>query len=353
MFGFKYFLGFLLIFCWHTNWAQVENPLPKGNRKIIPKKAKKTKKDTLIKVDSAKKQDKSGEAMPGPKNNQTAKKGVSFSLFKRNAAIVREDSVGSIDIGTNQIVKISEELKIDCVWVKAAEYYSIWNSNYINPYRRDAKKFRDTIDIKLYDVDRGQLWSTPLANNLKTSNFGYRWGRFHHGVDLNLKIGTPIYTVFDGIVRISAYGMGFGNYVVIRHYNGLETLYGHMSMRKVEVGQVVKAGQLIGIGGSTGWSTGPHLHFEVRYQGNSIDPLLIFDFSKKKNQVFSQKFTLLPEHFWHLGNKTRKRIYHQVKYGDTLYSISRKYRIPIWTLARQNKLHYKSPLRVGQRLIIR
>ncbi|HAS41349.1 MAG TPA: peptidase M23 [Microscillaceae bacterium] len=352
MLGFKYFLGFLLVFCLQTSWSQVETPLPKGNGKIIPKAAKKTKKDTLVKVDSTKKQDLSGEATAGPKNNQTARKGTSFNLFRRNAAIVREDSAGSIDIGTNQIVKISEQIKIDCVWVTAAEYYSIWSSQYINPYQKSAKLFKDTIDIKLYDADRGQLWAAPLATTLKTSNFGYRWGRFHHGIDLNLRIGTPIYSVFDGIIRISAYGMGFGNYVVVRHYNGLETLYGHMSARKVEVGQVVKAGQLIGLGGSTGWSTGPHLHFEVRYEGNSIDPLLIFDFSKKK-QVFSQYFTLKPEHFWHLGNKTRKRIYHRVKYGDTLYSISRKYRIPIWTLARQNKLHYKSPLRVGQRLIIR
>ncbi|EAY27800.1 peptidase, M23/M37 family [Microscilla marina ATCC 23134] len=352
MFGFKYIFGFLLIFCLQASWAQVENQNPKGNMKIVPTPAKKTKKDTLVKVDSTKKQDESGAAMPGPKKTQTANRG-NFNLFKRNAAIVREDSVGSIDIGTNQIVKISEEIKIDCVWIKAVEYYSVWNSTYINPYRKDAKRFRDTIDIKLYDAGRGQLWSAPLATNFKTSNFGYRWGRFHHGIDLNLSIGTPIYSVFDGIVRISAYGMGFGNYVVVRHYNGLETLYGHMSIRKVEVGQVVKAGQLIGLGGSTGWSTGPHLHFEVRYQGNSIDPLLVFDFSKKGKEVFKDIFTLKPEHFWHLGNKTRKRIYHQVKYGDTLYSISRKYRIPIWTLARQNKLHYKSRLKVGQRLIIR
>ena len=112
------------------------------------------------------------------------------------------------------------------------------------------------------------------------SKFGYRHGRRHQGVDLPLKTGTPVVAAFDGRVRMSEYHSGYGNLIIIRHENGLETFYAHLSKREVEVGDWVRAGDQIGLGGSTCRSTGPHLHFETRYKGFAFDPEWIADYEK-------------------------------------------------------------------------
>ncbi|HRT53855.1 MAG TPA: M23 family metallopeptidase [Flavobacteriales bacterium] len=109
------------------------------------------------------------------------------------------------------------------------------------------------------------------------SRFGPRHGRMHYGVDIDLEHGDTIVSAFEGVVRVSRYHRQFGHVVVVRHANGIETLYGHMSERKVEVGDHVEAGDLIGLGGSTGRSSGNHLHFETRYLGQPIDPQLLFN----------------------------------------------------------------------------
>jgi murein DD-endopeptidase MepM/ murein hydrolase activator NlpD len=243
-------------------------------------------------------------------------------------------------------------MKIDCVWVKLEDYYQIWDATYINPYQRSAASFNQSKEIQLFDGEKGLLWASPLEKTFITSGFGPRWGHFHGGIDLQLNVGTPIYAAFDGIVRISTFNRGYGNYVVLRHYNGLETLYGHMSALKVRSGQEVKAGQLIGLGGSTGWSTGPHLHFETLYAGHTFNPLEIYNINQRF-QLRSDKFVLLPQHFAHLGNKMRLTLYHQVVPGETLQTISHKYNVPVTVLAQINQLTTSTTLRVGQRLRIR
>ncbi|TAE18817.1 MAG: LysM peptidoglycan-binding domain-containing protein [Bacteroidetes bacterium] len=270
-----------------------------------------------------------------------------FKMQKPPAIVGRDNLYDAL--GKKQLVRISEELYIDSVWVKAAEYYRIWDSNNINPYGKKASIFKDTIQMRLYNLPEGEYWASPLEKTLQTSSFGPRWGTFHTGVDLDLKMGTPVAATFDGIVRISTFENGYGNYVVLRHRNGLETLYGHFSKRAVEVGQIVKAGQIIGYGGSTGWSTGPHLHLETRYEGNTINPLLIYDFSKPQI-IISEYFTLMPHHFEHLGNKMRQIPMHIVALGDTLPIISAKYNIPVDTLAKINNLTASSELKVGQKI---
>lgn len=117
------------------------------------------------------------------------------------------------------------------------------------------------------------------VKNVKTSPYGWRWNRPHRGVDIRLNTGDPVHSAFNGVVRIARAMGGYGNLVVIRHYNGLETVYGHLSKINVRPMQVVAAGQVIGLGGSTGHSTGPHLHFEVRFQYEAFDPEWILDFS--------------------------------------------------------------------------
>jgi Peptidase family M23/LysM domain len=184
-----------------------------------------------------------------------------------------------------------------------------------------------------------------------TSTFGMRWHRWHYGIDIDLEIGDPIMACFDGVVRISRYNPGgYGNYVMIRHYNGLETLYGHMSEAKVEVGQFVKAGEVIGLGGNTGKSTGPHLHFEVRYAGNAFDPSYVYDFAHMK--LRDKNFTLTPFHYSY-AKEARKVYYHKVRPGDSLGKIARKYGVSTTRLCKLNRISTRSTLRPGQRLRIR
>ena len=129
-----------------------------------------------------------------------------------------------------------------------------------------------------YKIDlRGFCMPTPSRKI--NSNFGPRWGRQHEGMDVKVYIGDTIRAAFDGKVRICKYnGSGYGYYIVIRHPNGLETLYGHLSKQIVKKDQVVRAGEPIGLGGNTGKSSGSHLHFETRLLGQPIDPALMFDF---------------------------------------------------------------------------
>jgi murein DD-endopeptidase MepM/ murein hydrolase activator NlpD len=306
-----------------------------------------------------------------------------YSLFLDTLAIsmnarkslFREDTSNYDNVRMSNIVLISEEIAIDCVWITMRQYYKVWDSNSVNPYGIDASRFRDTVQIALYDSAKYQYWSPPMASNRINSNFGYRRYRWHHGTDLDLDTGDPIYAVFDGIIRVKKYGRGFGNHIVIRHNNGLESVYGHLSATDVEVGDYVKAGQLIGKGGSTGRSTGPHLHFEMRYEGNSIDPATIFDF--EKNEIKLKDFELTAANFKHLGarvNSThtheddadddtdddadethtvRRVVYHKIRSGDSLWKISRQYGVTISSICKLNKISTRANLRLGQRLRVR
>jgi hypothetical protein len=156
--------------------------------------------------------------------------------------------------------------------------YLTWDTTTIHPYHFDLTKMTDTVTLVLADhKDCGFV--IPVAGFV-TSPFGQRTrSRYHYGIDLKLDRGDEVSAAFDGVVRISEWSSSYGNCVVVRHYNGLETLYAHLTTRKVVCGQQVKAGQLLGLGGTTGRSSGPHLHFEVRYKGQAIDPNRIIDFN--------------------------------------------------------------------------
>ena len=134
-----------------------------------------------------------------------------------------------------------------------------------------------------YDINIKEFCMPLKKDKIRiTSPFGYRkqFKRNHNGIDLDLHKGDTIYATFSGKIRISSYeGKGYGNYVVIRHFNGLETIYGHMSKRLVDNDEYVYAGMPIGLGGNTGRSTGPHLHLETRFCGIAIDPRKIFNFT--------------------------------------------------------------------------
>ena len=158
-----------------------------------------------------------------------------------------------------------------------------WNSKRVNPFTESQVPDNFVIDVRNY--------SMPVPGAV-TSNYGYRpkFGRFHYGVDLRLKMNDTVRSAFEGKVRVVNYeGKGYGNYVIIRHPNGLETVYGHLNKHLVKENQVVKSGQPIGLGGSTGRSTGPHLHFETRFMGYAINPAGIFDFAN--HTTHTDKYT--------------------------------------------------------------
>lgn len=273
---------------------------------------------------------------------------IEFENFlKKERSLLSEDSSNWID-NTPKYVSITEELKIDCVWVSSYEYFSVWDSFKLNPYDVDVTKLTDTLTLALFDTLAGRKWAMPIKVNRISSDFGFRRLRWHYGQDLSLNVGDSVVAAFDGIVRVRQYERnGYGNYLVLRHANGLESLYGHLSKFLVSVGDEVKAGDLIGLGGNTGRSTGPHLHFELRYLGNAINPKSIYDFEKgdllvKDLQIHSGLFDYIKE--------ARKIVWHRVKSGDTLSHISRRYGVSINKIASLNGISRNSTLRIGQSL---
>jgi murein DD-endopeptidase MepM/ murein hydrolase activator NlpD len=177
----------------------------------------------------------------------------------------------------------------------------------------------------------------------------------HNGLDLDLETGDNVHAAFEGLVRISQYHSSYGNVVVVRHNNGLETLYAHLSQRKVKPGDHVESGDIIGLGGNTGRSYGSHLHFEIRYMGDAIDPNLIIDPATKSLRDW--EFVLNKKHFEYKSidpkaieaRKTSKK-YHTVRKGETLSVIARKHKTSVSAICKLNKIKQNSILRPGQKI---
>ncbi|GJM60415.1 MULTISPECIES: M23 family metallopeptidase [Persicobacter] len=243
-------------------------------------------------------------------------------------------------------------LDIPCFFLESQDYYSEWSTVNLNPYQVDGTKFKDTLDLPLFDDKHAYV--SPLAKDTYiTSGFGMRRYRWHYGTDLKLQTGDSVLTVFDGVVRMARYDRrGYGYYVVVRHSNGLETLYGHLSKILVKVGQEVKAGELIGKGGNTGRSTGSHLHIEVRYKGMAINPEEFFDFEDKSIPLKEEVLSLNPETFAYL-KEVRKVVHHRIRSGDTLSHIARRYHTSINKICRLNGMSRNTVLRVGKVIRVR
>jgi len=289
-----------------------------------------------------------------------------FEPLKPVNPVVNEDPDEMFPIELS-LVEITDSMQVGDDKVKVAEYFEIWDEKNINPYNIDPLEFDDSIILELYNEEEGRYVSMPLKEIKPTSQFGLRWGRNHTGTDLDLETGDTIATVFDGMVRVvGSDGRGYGRFVVVRHYNGLETLYGHMSKPLVKSGDIVRAGGVIGLGGNTGRSTGSHLHFEVRYEGNAFDPRHIFDWSVPK--IKSREFELTKSVWdYRRGGRSHKSefeageqaasyssvVWHRIRKGDTLSSIARKYGTTVTKIVRLNNMSVKTTLRVGNKLRVR
>lgn len=189
----------------------------------------------------------------------------------------------------------------------------------------------------------------PLHKVTVTSVYGVRWNKLHRGIDLLLDVGDTVYAAFDGYVRLNGYEKGgYGKFRVLRHENGLETVYGHLSESLLEEGAKIKAGQPIGLGGNSGRSTGPHLHFETLFMGLAIDPRRIIDF--KKGSVHNMMFYYTKDKIRipvKSGNNHVIRC-HRVEKGETLVIIAQRYAVTVDELCRYNHLSPKAKLRTGQ-----
>lgn len=191
----------------------------------------------------------------------------------------KQELEGKIDLTKTQEAKtnikpnfITNDSKIP----SSTLYESTWYTERVKVPNFSIKNVPDEVVLRLINPDKGQNFCFPIKKR-KSSSYGWRWGRPHSGIDIALNVGDSIHAAFDGVVRLAKYNGGYGNCIVIRHYNNLETLYGHLSKINVKVGQEVKAGDVIGLGGNTGRSTGPHLHFECRLMYACFDPEWIFD----------------------------------------------------------------------------
>ena len=192
----------------------------------------------------------------------------------------------------------------------------------------------------------------PTTNTKITSKFGPRRRRMHNGIDVKVYIGDTIRAAFSGKVRMVKYERrGYGQYIVIRHDNGLETIYGHLSKQLVNEDQYVEAGEVIGLGGNTGRSTGSHLHFETRFLGQAINPALLFDFEKQDIVTESYLFKKGNNRYRRTGSTavaSGNNQYYKVRKGDSLGRISQRTGVSIDRLCKLNGISRRTTLRIGQ-----
>lgn len=331
--------------------------------------------------------------LPSSLPGSEAASGVEVEILpiKKLNETIHEDT-SSIDEGELMVVEIEEMARFpgSDEMVEIASYFSIWDTHYVNPYGIDAKSFDDVVPIKLYDINRGRYWAPPLDHCPITSHFGFRWRRWHKGTDIDLETGDPVYSAFDGIVRISGVRGAFGRCVVVRHYNGLETVYGHLSQLHLSENTLVKAGDLIGLGGSTGRSSGSHLHFETRYEGNPFDAENIFKFTREKTDIRTQEFLMTSRMYDYLRGKSPRVVldeidetirpseviseesdefeddfeeevpeeviqvvWYRVRPGDNLTKIARSYGTSVSEICRLNKISSYKKLYAGARLRVK
>ena len=283
-------------------------------------------------------------------------------LLARQAPVDRK--MAAVDTIMLRNITMREELESP-----SADLYANWD----NKYAHRATELPETYKIDL------RHFTMPTTSRVITSNFGSRWGRKHKGLDIKVYIGDTIRAAFSGKVRIVRYEAGgYGKYIVIRHNNGLETIYGHLSKQLVEENQEVHSGEVIGLGGNTGRSTGSHLHFETRLCGVALNPALMFDFraqdvtgdyyafnketydnestnaTRLRGKQDSSTYASTDSSDDYATNKrttsglTDQISYHKVKKGETLDRIAKKRGVTVEKICKLNHITKTMRLRPGQ-----
>ncbi len=255
------------------------------------------------------------------------------NLIAYNKLIPQIMNVVDSSLVINQLLK--KESDLDAMMADG------WDEQWLETFSTKNPQDTFAIDVKEHCI--------PVPGHV-TSAYGWRWGRMHKGIDLKLYVGDTVRAAFTGKISTTAYqARGYGYYVKIRHINGLETVYGHLSRILVKPNQVVKAGDPIALGGNTGRSTGPHLHFETKLMGMTINPAEIFDF---KNQV-AHTDTYMFYKKKQQNSAVNSYATHRIKSGESLSSIAKKYRTTVSQLCRLNGIKSNKILRIGSVIRVR
>ena len=280
------------------------------------------------------------------RNYKKAKYPVSVALQVKDTAFRKV--ISSTPFFTEPLTDIAET----DIYIDDPDYDAtgLTDSVNANPYKIQLSSIPDSVIIRLQDEHLCDYYH-PFPGN-KTSVFGPRWRRYHCGVDIDLETGDSVKCAFEGTVRIARRSPSFGYVVMIRHKNGLETIYAHLSRLEVVAGQHVEPGSLIGLGGNTGHSYGSHLHFEVRYKGYPIDPEKLISFDD--HCLIANELTITKSFFDYSGHRNNSHSanqhgirYYKVRKGDTLSSISRKLHTSKGVLQRLNGMGRNTRIRVG------
>ena len=225
-------------------------------------------------------------------------------------------------------------------------YHFIWTDERVNPYGTMFDSLKEDVHIPM----AGFVLPAP---GYVTSAYGWRRYRMHKGTDIKVQIGDSIRAAWSGQVRIVGWDpRGYGYYVVIRHDNGLETIYGHLSRPLVDEYEKVPAGFVIGLGGNTGRSTGSHLHWEIRYLGEAMNPASFVDFStgQLKN---AEEYVIGIKAMKQARAEQAAMKYHKVRSGDTLSGIAKKYGTTVKRLCQLNNIKETKILQIGMKIRVR
>jgi hypothetical protein len=251
---------------------------------------------------------------------------------------------------------VYEYVKNNYKWTDKWDTVSPYN------YGNDLSAMTDTIQIPLIDSMHPDF--VIPHNGIVTSTYKQRGKRFHYGTDVDVITGDTLKSCFDGVVRYADYSSGgYGNLVIIRHYNGIETYYAHLDKILVKNNQELNAGDVIGHGGTTGRSTGSHLHFEMRFFGNALNPEKVIDFANKK--LIANSLDMHKELFHYkrsyqyrpaanqLATNNGDKSYHRIRSGDSLYALALRNKTTVKTICDLNGISSSKILKIGQRIRIR
>ncbi len=241
-----------------------------------------------------------------------------------------------------------------------------WINNAYNPYKDEVVRYPFRLQFE------DSIYNPPILKDMViTSRFGWRRGRAHQGIDIDLITGDEVLSVLDGIVRFAGYDRGHGRTVVVRHFNGMETTYAHLSRYAVKANDTVRRGQILGRGGVSGNARGSHLHFVVRFKGVAINPEYVFDFGPEHgirarelwvtrkwvsaynhSSRIQSKLELLTSEAEAIASLEKEKKIYVVRRGDTLTRIARRNGVSIRSLLVANNIRYNSTLRIGQKLVL-
>ena len=305
----------------------------------------------------------------------------SVNLFGQAVLDTIQTPEGTMVVYANRTWKYLEDINFDGIMNEhvhdmiegdtSLRWVQTWDNDvcYTSGKENDMMRLKDTLWLCVMD-EAHKDFVMPVPG-MVTSRYGFRNGRYHNGIDLDLETGDTVRAAWSGKVRYAKFNDGgFGNLVIIRHYNGLETYYAHLSKHLVAPDQEVKAGDVIGLGGNTGHSFGSHLHFEVHFYDATMNPEQVIDFAKKEvkdENLLVHKNLFRPgakptdqyEHGESIAAVQKKtestagRKYYKVRPGDTLSEIAVRNNTTVSRLCSLNGIRPTKTLQVGQSLRVK